>query len=331
MLFITDDSTNPYRNLAIEEYLLKNFREPIFRLWRNNNAIIVGRYQNTLAEINYNYVKENNVGVVRRLTGGGAVFHDLGNLNYTFINAKKKNEDSVQMFKNFTRPIIDALNSLGAEAYLEGRNDILIDGKKISGTAICIDKDRILQHGTLLFESSLDNLSLALKSRPEKFEGKSVKSNRKRVTNIKEHLKGIDNQVDALWLRDYLKEWILSREKEVVEYRFSENEKKEIDELTQNKYSTHEWNFGESPTYSLSNIKKFDGGLLEFYFTVNKGIIDRLNICGDYFFSLPTEDFIKQIVGTSHQKDELSKKISTLDTGAYFNNIAKEEILQMFF
>ena len=153
MLYISHPCTDPYWNLAAEEYLLKEFQQPIFRLWRNQNAIIVGRYQNTLAEVDINYVKENSIKVVRRLTGGGAVFHDLGNLNFTFIEARIPGEDASAMFRRFTQPIIEALNNIGIKAYLEGRNDLLIEGRKFSGNAVCIHNNRILQHGTLLFNA----------------------------------------------------------------------------------------------------------------------------------------------------------------------------------
>ena len=202
MLLIVDKTTNPYWNLSAEEYLLTKVKEPVFRLWQNENAIIVGRNQNAIAEINTQFVEENNIKVVRRLTGGGAVFHDLGNLNYTFIENKVASENTDQMFQRFTAPVIEALNNIGVKAYLHGRNDLLIDGRKFSGNAICINNNRILQHGTLLFNSSINNLSGALKTRAEKFIGKAVQSNRSRVTNISEHLTA---QMDIVQFRDYLK------------------------------------------------------------------------------------------------------------------------------
>ena len=205
MIYISDTSTNPYFNLAEEEFLLKNFTEDVFRLWINAPSIIVGRYQNSIAEINTEYTTQHHIPVVRRLTGGGAVFHDLGNLNFTFIQNMNTVADTATMFRRFTLPILQALHSIGVDAQLQGRNDLTINGLKFSGNAICIHQNRVLMHGTLMFDVSKTNLSKALKSRPEKFIGKAVKSNVKRVTNIKEHLtlEGIlQNDIAAAALRE---------------------------------------------------------------------------------------------------------------------------------
>ena len=147
MLCIVDSTTDPYWNLAAEEYLLTALSEPVFRLWRNAPSVIVGRYQNAAAEINSEYVRTRGIPVVRRLTGGGAVFHDLGNVNYTFIDRKVEGEDTAAMFRRFTAPVISALRSLGVEASLEGRNDLVISGRKFSGNAVCVHGGRVLQHG----------------------------------------------------------------------------------------------------------------------------------------------------------------------------------------
>ena len=186
MLLINNTSTNAYFNLAMEEYFLKNTTEDVFMLWRNESAIIVGKNQNTLSEINYEYVKENNIKVVRRQSGGGAVFHDLGNINFTFISC---NDNSFSDFKRFTMPIIECLEDLNIHAEFSGRNDLLIDNQKFSGNAQYNYKNKVMHHGTLLFSSQINDLSSALKVKPSKFEGKGVKSVKSRVTNISNHLK----------------------------------------------------------------------------------------------------------------------------------------------
>jgi lipoate-protein ligase A len=336
MLYISHPCTDPYWNLAAEEYLLKEFQQPIFRLWRNQNAIIVGRYQNTLAEVDINYVKENSIKVVRRLTGGGAVFHDLGNLNFTFIEARIPGEDASAMFRRFTQPIIEALNNIGIKAYLEGRNDLLIDGRKFSGNAVCIHNNRILQHGTLLFNASMGNLAAALKSRPEKFIGKAVQSNRSRVTNISEHLPDefpadVTPITDIASFWSYLEQYICSRHPEIEPYTLTEADIKAIDTLCQEKYSQESWNFGSSPAYSFSKTAKLTGGIVELFMTVSKGSITDLKIMGDYFFTLPTEEFCQKLIGTPHTIETIKAALEGIPTTSYFNNISVEELVGMFF
>ena len=325
MLYIIDNHIDPYWNLAAEEYLLKHISEPVFRLWRNSDSIIIGQYQNALAEVDINYVKANNIKVVRRMTGGGAVFHDLGNLNFTFIEPHTKSEESNAMFRRFTAPIVEALNSLGVKAYLEGRNDLLIDGRKFSGNAMCISNSRVLQHGTLLFSASMNNLGAALKSRPEKFIGKAVQSNVSRVTNISEHLSG---QMNIDEFQKYLGEYIC---KDVTPYTYSEADLEAIEKLKNEKYGLDSWNFGHSPAYTTHNVKKFPGGLVEVNFTVKKGEISQLEIFGDYFFTKPTEEFVSQLIGTPHTREALLEKLTLINTPDYFSNITAEQMIEMFF
>ncbi len=337
MLYITDNNTDPYWNLAAEEYLLKNFTQPIFRLWRNSSSIIIGQYQNAIAEIDMDYVKSNDIKVVRRLTGGGAVFHDLGNLNFTFIEPHTKSEEANAMFRRFTAPILEALNTLGVKAYLEGRNDLLIEGRKFSGNAMCISNKRVLQHGCMLFSTSMNNLAAALKSRPEKFIGKAVQSNVSRVTNISEHLR-TPMSIDEF--QQYLGEYICSKyipsepeatDSAIIPYKYTEEDLKAIEMLKETKYMLDSWNFGHSPAYSSHNIKKFPGGLVEVNFTVKKGIVAELEIFGDYFFTKPTEEFVSQIIGTSHTREALLGKLMAINTPEYFSNITAEEMVEMFF
>ncbi len=337
MLYIIDDNTDPYWNLAAEEYLLKSFSMPVFRLWRNSNSIIIGQYQNAIAEIDTDYVKANDIKVVRRLTGGGAVFHDLGNLNFTFIEGFEHKEDCNTMFRRFTAPILDAMNSLGIEAYIEGRNDLLIDGRKFSGNAMCIYKNRVLQHGTLLFSASMNNLGNALKSRPEKFTGKAVKSIVSRVTNISEHLQ---TPMSIEEFRDYIGNYICRKYNDasdsingisVTPYEYTAEDLAAIAELKEKKYSADSWNIGSSPTYSTHNVKKFKGGLVEFCFTVKKGVISELEIFGDYFFNRPTEEFVKEFIGVPHTKETISEKLSKINIEDFFSTISSGELLELFF
>lgn len=325
MLCIFDSVTDPYWNLAAEEYILKEFEAPVFRLWRNSRSVIIGRYQNALAEINIPFVKTHGIPVIRRISGGGAVFHDMGNILFTFADNCSRTEDTGAMFSRFTRPIIDALAGLGINAALEGRNDLTIGGMKFSGNAIAYHGNRILQHGTILFSSSMDDLSGALNARPEKFEGKAVKSNRARVTNIREHLK---QDMDVCGFMDYLRGAIAGNNSI---YEFTDRQKNEITELRNSKYATDEWNFGMSPAFSFSSVRKFPSGLVEIFIDVEKGAIGKLEVRGDYFFSKPTEEFESLMEGTAYDPESVKKRLSGICVDDYFSGIGEDDIFEMFF
>ena len=325
MICIIDHTTDPYWNLAAEEWLLMHHDEPVFRLWRNDNAVIVGRNQNARAEIDTDFVREHNVAVVRRLTGGGAVFHDLGNVNYTFIDAKIPGEDSHAMFRRFTAPVIEALRKLGVDARLEGRNDLLIGDAKFSGNAICIHEGRVLQHGTLLFSSKMADIAGALIPRKEKYEGRGVKSVRSRVTNISEHLSKPMNVEEFL---GFLAGSIAS---EFTPYNYSEQDLEGIRRLTEEKYRTDAWNYGASPASAFRKAMKFPGGLVEVYMDIKDGCIGSIDIHGDYFFNRPTAEFCEALKGCPHSEEKIAGRLRELATGEYFCGISPEELLQLFF
>ena len=328
MRYLIDTSIDPHWNLAAEEYLFMNSTEPIFRLWQNDNAVIVGRYQNTIAEINTKYIEENNIAVVRRLTGGGAVFHDMGNINFTFIDKKIEGEDSAMMFARFTRPIIEALKSLGVEAYLEGRNDLLIDGMKFSGNAIATYRDRILQHGTLLFSSSLKDISGALAQRAEKYIDRSVKSNPRRVTNIESHLK------DKMSVEEFIKYLVsyVGRASENVQLsQYTQTEIAAIDQLADTKYRTREWNFGKSPDYQFESGHKFPCGLIEIKMNIENGAIRQVRIFGDYFFLKPTEEIEQRLTGIPHDKQSIRQALCDISLKEYFGIDNNQDFIEALF
>lgn len=312
MLLIYNDNTNPYFNLAMEEYLLKKSDEDLFILWRNKPSIIIGKNQNTLSEINLNYVKEHSIPVVRRQSGGGAVFHDLGNINFTFIAC---NNNSFSDFKRFTQPIIDLLKTLGLNAEFSGRNDLLINGKKFSGNAQYNYKNKVMHHGTLLFSSQITDLSSALKVKNSKFEGKGIKSVKSRVTNISEHL---DKNIDVLEFKDLLMNYISSIGSDNKFYTLNRYDINEIDALIENKYSTWEWNFGNSPKYALLNELKYPGGNIEFNLEVQRGIISKLKFFGDFFGKEDISNLEHLLCGTKHEENSIREVLNHITINDYF-------------
>lgn len=333
VLCITDKGHDPYWNLAAEEYLLKEFSEPVFRLWRNSESVIIGQNQNAFAEINREWVSARNIPVVRRLTGGGAVFHDLGNINFSFIERRVAGEDASAMFRRFTRPVIDTLQSLGIDARLEGRNDLTIGGRKFSGNAMAIHKDRVLCHGCILFSASIGNLAEALNSRPEKFIGKAVSSNRSRVTNISEHLQ---NPLTPEQFISLLKEQALSGEngisgQNIEYYSYTKKDTTAIDRLAEEKYRLDSWNYGKSPKYSISRARKFPSGLVEIYAEISDGKISGIRIMGDYFFESPTVELETALTGCPYDNEAVLSVLKRTGLEKYIAGVSPEDLAGMMF
>jgi lipoate---protein ligase len=326
MLCIQRNITDPYFNLAAEEYVLKNFQDDIFMLWQNSPSIIVGKHQNTLAEINLDWVTQNKIPVVRRISGGGTVFHDLGNLNFTFI--RNVEGENLVDFRKFTAPVIAILQSLGLNARFEGRNDITVDGRKVSGNAEHVYKKRVLHHGTLLFSTQLNDLSSALKVTDAKFQDKAVKSVRSRVTNISEHL---SKSMDVLAFRDMIQQYLTEQHPDVEHVVFTESDTAAIEKLMLEKYKTWEWNFGYSPKYSFSRTIRTTGGSIQFNLDVNDGVILRARIYGDYFGLRDTEDIEQMLINVPHRKEAISEILSSIDIDHYFKNVNPDEFINGMF
>jgi lipoate-protein ligase A len=326
MLCIYYPFQDPYFNLATEEYLLKEFTDDLFTLWRNEPSIIVGKHQNALAEINIDFVQQNHIKVVRRLSGGGTVFHDLGNLNFTFIMNGISNQ--LVDFHKYTLPIIEVLRKLGIDARFEGRNDLTIEGKKFSGNAEHVFKSRILHHGTLLFSSVMTDLSAALNVDPLKFKDKAVKSVQSRVTNISDHLK---DPIDILTFKNLIMEHIMEMYPDAVSYELTPDDLAKITTLKETKYSTWDWNFGYSPKYNLQRFVKTAGGKIEFDLDVENGIIQNIKFFGDFFNTKDTEDIEVLLTGCKHEVQAIKERLSNVSIGDYFTRVGLDEFIQGLF
>lgn len=297
-------NTDPYFSLAAEEYLLKSLSEDIFMLWQSENAVVVGKHQNLMGEINYPFVRENNIALCRRISGGGTVFHDAGNVNFSFIkNVKSPAEIS---FKMFTAPVVEALAKLGITATTSGRNDLLIDSLKISGNAEHVYKNRVLHHGTLLFDSDLQNLGQAIKVVPGKYESKAVQSNRSPVANISQFLK--TPMTTGEFVQFLIGVQLKNPENSI--YQLTENDKQNIEKLSAEKFKTWEWNFGYSPRYTFRNKLEIEGKSLSIQLMVEKGVIVEAEVGGDYLSEVQTELNQKNLLQKRHDYNEVRKVFS---------------------
>ena len=326
MLLINSLSQNAYFNIASEEYLLHRFpTEDLFLLYVNAPSIIVGKFQNTLAEINLDYVEEKGIKVVRRMSGGGAVYHDLGNLNFSFHTLLGQNDFGD--FSFFTKPVLNMLNTLGVPAELKGRNDLLVDGKKFSGNAKLARHGKMIQHGTILLNSEMEVLGKALKVNPLKFIDKATKSNRGRVTNLIDYL---PKETTTVTLKELLTAEIIKNNPEAKRYQLSLEDLAGIEQLMEEKYETWDWNFGFSPQYNFKKAIKIPAGFIEVHLDVVHGIIEKAKIFGDFFASMPIEDLEVQLIGKKHQTTDLENLFTSIDLTLFFGKVTAEEILDAF-
>ncbi len=326
MIKVVNNHTDPRINLALEEYVL-NYLDPSEEyaiLWQNEPTVVIGRNQNTVAEVNAPFIKEKGIHVVRRLSGGGAVYHDFGNLNFTFIVDSDKSV--VSNFEHFTKPVIAALASLGVKAEFSGRNDITIDGKKFSGNAQYWAKNRLHHHGTILFNSDLSVVQEALNVRADKLQSKGVKSVRSRVTNIYPYLETpitIEEFKETLW------QYLIPGELE--EYVLSEEEWAIVHELKEKRYARWEWNYGASPECEMEKEARFTGGKLELKLNVQEGLIQDLNIFGDFFGQRDVRELAEKLNGTQYRESAVSEVLAEVPLEEYFIGITRDEFLQCLF
>ena len=315
MLYIDSKNINPYFNLATEEFLLKDKTDNIFMLWISEPSVIIGKHQNTLAEINYNYINQKKFFIARRLSGGGSVFHDKGNLNFTWI----LNGESGKLvdFKKFINPVIDYLSQYDLNATYGGRNDILIGNKKVSGNAEHVYKNRTLHHGTLLFNTNLEHLRSSLKTEIDKYKDKAVKSVPHSVANIKDF---INNVIDLDSFRDNLKDYIKKIYGSQSDYIFSQEELLKIEELKKNKYETWDWNFGYSPEYIFTREIIINKIMISLKFKVVKGRISEVKIKN--LKDVPLKKLIiKSLENCLHRENDIVNSL--------MSNITDKEIIEI--
>ncbi|EKO37404.1 MAG: lipoyltransferase and lipoate-protein ligase [Solidesulfovibrio magneticus str. Maddingley MBC34] len=317
------ETTDPALNLAAEEWLLKNAAADVFMLWRNAPAVIVGRNQNTRAQIDEAFTRERGIPVVRRLSGGGAVFHDLGNVNFTFISLGGGAMD----FRGFTAPILAAVADLGVACAFEGRNDLTIEGKKFSGNAQHVWRDRVLHHGTLLFDADVSHLAGALRVDPEKYRDKAVKSVAKRVTNIAAHLPA------PMAVTDFMAHVMghVCPGATPDDLALAPDEAAGAAALAERRYRTYQWNFGASPAYGFSRTRRTPGGLIEAHLDVKGGVILAARLLGDYFGRRDVAELEAALTGCRHDRDALAERLGGMELEEYLLSVGVEELVECLF
>lgn len=329
MKFIDNEGiTNPRINLAIEEYALKtmdlNEDDMYLLFYVNEPSIIIGKNQNTIEEINTSYVEDNNIHVVRRLSGGGAVYHDQGNLNFSFLT--KDDGDSFHNFKKFAQPVIDALHELGVPAEMSGRNDIQIDGKKISGNAQFAARGRMFSHGTLMLDSEIENVVSALKVRDEKIKSKGIKSIRSRVGNINDYL---DKKLTVEEFKQVILQHIFSGMEDIPSYKLTDDDWEQIHDISKERYGNWDWNYGRSPSFDVEKSYKFPSGLIDVRFNVKKGVIQECRIFGDFFGTEDIQEIEEAIAGTKYTREALDEVLSQYDITKYVGQVDRGEFISL--
>ena len=326
MRYIKNPSTNPYYNMAFDEYCLESLPidEPVFFLWQNRPAVIVGFNQEVNTEVNLDYLKENGIELVRRVTGGGAVYHDLENLNYTIVG---RSEDLERDYPEYASIMAKALQSLGVPATLSGRNDILVEGRKVSGFAKRVCKNRLMVHGTLMYNVDVDVLTKVLNPSTTKLQSKGIASVRSRVANLCEYLPEIP---DIQTFSQRLEE-ILSNNYTDTEYQLTETDLANIQRLTDKKFATWEWNYGRSPKATLVHSARLACGTVEIHLTLAENRIASCRFGGDFLGNLPASDVEKALTGIPYEINEIRKCLSKLEISRYFDRVSADNLLEMMF
>ena len=321
MRYIKSPSTNPCFNLALEQYVFDRLprTQDYCMLWQNDNTIVVGKHQNTFAEINADYAREHGIRVVRRLSGGGAVYHDLGNINFTFI---ADHTGQGFDFSSFCRPVMEALESSGVKAELSGRNDMTIQGRKFSGNSQYIKEGRIMHHGTIMYDSDLDVVQQSLRVSGNKLASKGLPSVRSRVTNVKPHM---PNPVSTEEIMERLQKFLF-HENHLKPYELTEEDLQAVRQIQADRYDRWEWNYGYSPECSIRKERRMEGcGTIQVYMELENGCIRALSFYGDYFSTKESDSLIQLLLGAQFKETDIRSRLGQIDIGQFFHRLSLEQ------
>lgn len=326
MRYVRNPHTNPYYNMAFDEFCLESLPidEPVFFLWQNRPSVIVGFNQEVNTEVNLEYLKANNIDLVRRVTGGGAVYHDFGNLNYTIVG---RSEDLERDYPEYASLMMKALQKLGIPATLSGRNDILVGEKKVSGFAKRVSKNRLMVHGTLMYDVDLEVLTHVLNPSATKLQSKGIASVRSRVANLCEYLPEISNIQE---FSNRLEE-ILSNHYADAEYKLSEEDLAKIQQATDDKFATWEWNYGHSPKATLTHSARLACGTLEVHLTLKENRIASCLFGGDFLGNLPASEVENALQGVVYEASAIRECLSMMPIGQYFDGVVVDDLVGLMF
>ncbi len=324
MHFLKNTSTDPYFNMAFDEYCLEHltWNHPVFYLWQNRPSVIMGANQEVNTEVNLSYLKENHIALARRVTGGGTVYHDWGNLNYTIVG---ESEDLEQNYPEYASFLLKALQTLGVPATLSGRNDILVEGKKVSGFAKRVCRNRLMVHGTLMFNVDLDVLTQVLCPPVTKLQSKGIASVRSRVANLSEYL---PNMVDIKDFALALEE-ILSNHYADHEVMLTETDVENIQRLAKEKFAQWDWIYGHSPRATLTHSERLKCGTVTIHLTLAENRICSCRFEGDFLGNLPTSLLEEALKGVPYEEEAVFNRLSSLSVSQYFDGVTAKELTRL--
>lgn len=322
MLVVENFNTDPYRNHALEEWLMENREEDCFMLWRNQKAILLGRNQNVYNELNLPYVKKHRIRVVRRISGGGAVFTDEGNIMFTFIS--QGGRQNFTDFRKFAEPVLSALRSLGIPAEFTGRNDMVINGKKFSGNAQCMYGGKLLHHGTLMYSADMGEMADVLRVSNLKLRGKGIASVKSRVTNISEHM---PIPMDIEEFRAYLLDHVMKKTGGARLFRLSQEDWDAVKLKAAGKHATPEWIYGHNPTINARRETKFPGGIIQIHLSVVGGRLENVKIFGDFFGDRDIGNIETALDGTPYETEAVRNALAGFSIGEYFGGVSLDELV----